>query len=190
MAVSPPQDGNLLRIADLSRLLELPESTIRYYCKRFAHKLPQVGVGRQRRYQRESLEILQSLIAPLRRDKAFAPDASPAPADKRAKPALRARSDHVPADPGLLFADQIMELMERQTRALQQIALALETLAVRQKSEVMLLPETIADNALIRNDLEALRLQLRATEDAHKKDLEQTRKWLALLSETMSRRGV
>ena len=189
MAASRRQEDNLLRIADISRLLELPESTIRFYCKRFAGNLPQVGAGRQRRYRPEALAILQSLIAPLRRDKASSALPAVAPEKKNAKQAARAHVQSFPTDPGVLFAGQVMELMERQTQALQQIAAALGALAARQNNEVMLLPETIADNALIRNDLESLRRQLLTTEDTHKKDLEQTRKWLTLISEAMARRN-
>ncbi|MDL2272752.1 helix-turn-helix domain-containing protein [Desulfovibrio sp. OttesenSCG-928-I05] len=64
-----------LSIADLSRLLGLPESTTRYYCKRFAEHLPHMGEGRKRRYAPESEGILRTVMEEMRRSKnAFAVD--------------------------------------------------------------------------------------------------------------------
>lgn len=57
---SPADD--LLTIADIARRLSLPESTARYYCKRFAAFMPTVGDGRRRRYRTGTLAIIEAII--------------------------------------------------------------------------------------------------------------------------------
>lgn len=44
--------------AELARYLNVPESTIRFYCTRFADFLPSTGEGRKRRYAFACLEVL------------------------------------------------------------------------------------------------------------------------------------
>lgn len=46
MARKASMNEALLSIADISRHFSLPESTTRYYCKRFAAFIPSVGEGR------------------------------------------------------------------------------------------------------------------------------------------------
>lgn len=55
------QDG-LLTIADIARHFGLPESTARYYCKRFAPFMPSVGEGRRRRYRPGALEVVEAVL--------------------------------------------------------------------------------------------------------------------------------
>ena len=54
---------SLLSIADISRHFSLPESTTRYYCKRFAQFIPSVGDGRRRRYRRETLDVIPQYLS-------------------------------------------------------------------------------------------------------------------------------
>ncbi|SMF36306.1 MerR family transcriptional regulator [Desulfovibrio gilichinskyi] len=55
-------DKKLLSIAEISRLLEVPESTLHYWKNRFAQYLPSTGRNRQKRFKPEAVEIF-SLIA-------------------------------------------------------------------------------------------------------------------------------
>ena len=57
-----PKTEALLSIADISRHFSLPESTTRYYCKRFAAYIPSVGEGRRRRYRSETLDVIQAIL--------------------------------------------------------------------------------------------------------------------------------
>lgn len=50
--------GPFYRMADLARHFALPESTIRYYCRRFAAFLPTYGEGRRRRYDEQAIAVL------------------------------------------------------------------------------------------------------------------------------------
>ncbi len=52
----------LYSLADMARHFALPESSIRYYCKRFETFIPSSGQGRQRRFTYEALEIIQTII--------------------------------------------------------------------------------------------------------------------------------
>ena len=61
MSKSPKTEA-LLSIADISRHFSLPESTTRYYCKRFAAYIPSVGEGRRRRYRSETLDVIQAIL--------------------------------------------------------------------------------------------------------------------------------
>ena len=58
---STPEDGYTK--AQLARYFHCPESTIRYYCARFAPYLPARGDGRGRRYAPSCLEVLAFIRA-------------------------------------------------------------------------------------------------------------------------------
>lgn len=181
----------LLTIAELARNLALPESTTRYYCNRFAAHLPSVGEGRRRRYKPEALEKLKTIAETMRRDKnAYAVDL-----------ALRDEVDGVvptPAAPGIgasaQFAEQVLNLMENQTKAMQDIAAAMSVFADRLSITV---PQPLAEGApasaadaaeteALKGEIAALREQIRASESVHQNDLEQLRKWLTRLGEAVT----
>ena len=52
----------LLSLADIARHFNLPESTARYYCKRFAAFMPTHGEGRRRRYRAEALAVVSAIL--------------------------------------------------------------------------------------------------------------------------------
>ena len=52
----------LYTIKELSSILDVPESTLRYYRDRFEEFIPVVGKGRKRRYKKESIEIFKQII--------------------------------------------------------------------------------------------------------------------------------
>ncbi len=138
--MSPSESAQtLLSMADLARQLALPESTVRYYCKRFAAFLPCRGQGRSRRYAPESLAVLQDVSAAMRKNKnAVAVELLLAGRSGRAdhgesgalspvalNGAYFYRPDALPSEAGL----QLMRFMESQTQALQGVAQALENLS-------------------------------------------------------------
>ena len=63
---------SLLSIADISRHFSLPESTTRYYCKRFAQFIPSVGDGRRRRYRRETLDVISAILEQMQKSRTAA----------------------------------------------------------------------------------------------------------------------
>lgn len=52
----------LLSVAEISRQLDVPESTVHYWKNRFAQYLPSVGQNRQKRFKPEAVEVF-SVIA-------------------------------------------------------------------------------------------------------------------------------
>ena len=198
--------SELLTIADLARILDLPESTTRYYCNRFADHLPSVGEGRRRRFKPEASDVLRTIAETMRRDKnAFAVDL-----------ALRNSGDVVPAqsalpfyDPTPAFTNQIFSLMENQTKALQDIASAMmvfaDRLAVPATAQTISAVQTAPvqeatpspappagkedeaqDSPALRQEIISLRKQVAASEAVHQNDLEQLRKWLTRLGEALT----
>jgi DNA-binding transcriptional MerR regulator len=206
-------EPEILTIAELARNLDLPESTTRYYCNRFAEHLPSVGEGRRRRFKPEALDILRTIAETMRRDKnAYAvdlvlrngnclPDA-PVPATPVAS-LMQAPG----AAASAALAGQMLSLMESQTRALQDIAGAMAVFAERlavapgvpsQTAPGQTEPETpkaalseektppSQDDAALHDEIAALREQIRSSENVHQNDLEQLRKWLTRLGEAVA----
>ncbi len=54
-------DETLLTLRQLAEVLQLPESTVRYYRDAFIDHLPSVGKGRRRRYPAEAIPVLRSI---------------------------------------------------------------------------------------------------------------------------------
>ncbi len=54
-------DEALLTLRQLAELLQLPESTVRYYRDAFIDHLPSVGKGRRRRYPPAAIPVLRSI---------------------------------------------------------------------------------------------------------------------------------
>ncbi|WP_432734663.1 MerR family transcriptional regulator [Maridesulfovibrio sp. FT414] len=52
-------DKKLLSIAEISRLLEVPESTLHYWKNRFAQYLPSTGRNRQKRFRHEAVDVFR-----------------------------------------------------------------------------------------------------------------------------------
>ena len=191
-------EPELLTIAELARNLDLPESTTRYYCNRFAEHLPSVGEGRRRRFKQEALDILKKIAETMRRDKnAYAVDLvlrnsadTPAPLPVAAAPREQLFA------PAVTLAPQLISLVENQTKALQEIAGAMNLLAEKlttlptpPPAEPVAPPpiqESTPDDAVLHKEIVALREQIRASENVHQNDLEQLRKWLTRLGEALA----
>ena len=64
---------DLLTLTAIAERLNISESTIRYYARKFAKVLPSVGEGRQKRYRPEAVEVLQ-IIAEMFKENRTATD--------------------------------------------------------------------------------------------------------------------
>lgn len=183
MSSAKLSDDSLLSIADISRHFSLPESTTRYYCKRFAAFIPSVGEGRRRRYRKETLEVVAAILEEMQKSRTAA--AVETALDARFPRNALALSDQrdcaplAPSGQGLLSAGAI-HLLERQTHALELIAELLRLFVDRS-------PAMAGDSALgqeqrrLRTDLETLRLLLQNSEKTQQEDLEQLRTWMQRL---------
>lgn len=176
MKKSPKADV-LLSIADISRHFSLPESTTRYYCKRFAAYIPSVGEGRRRRYRAETLDVIQAILDQMQKSRTavavdealqgrFPRNAVALPEGQLALPEAQA----VPVLP-----PAALQLIERQTTALEGILFVLQGL-VRRMSDHM--DEFKEDTSTLRKDIDVLRTLLDASEKTQQADMEQLRQWM------------
>jgi DNA-binding transcriptional MerR regulator len=169
----------LLSIADISRHFSLPESTARYYCKRFAQYIPGVGDGRRRRYRRETLEVIEAILEQMQKSRTAiaVEDALEARFPRNAlavqetcppRDQTQAVSAHFPA--------AALQMLERQTIALEGISQLMHVLVER-------LPKASGQPAAeqtssLREEMETLRMLLNASEKTQQADLEQLRRWM------------
>lgn len=176
-----PTEG-LLSIADISRHFSLPESTTRYYCKRFAAFIPSVGEGRRRRYRPETLEVIAAILEQMRKSRTAASVENAllarfprnALAVSKPEPCLT-QAEHPVAE---LLPAAALRLLERQTLALEGIAQLIHLVIERLPQPGMMLPETAQENQQLRKDVENLRVLLHASEKTQQADLDQLREWM------------
>ncbi len=178
-------DDSLLSIADISRHFSLPESTTRYYCKRFAAFIPSVGEGRRRRYRKETLEVIAAILEEMQRSRTAA--AVEAALETRfPRNALALSSEHacrpVAATAGeSLLSAGALHLLERQTHALELIAELMRLFLERVPPQGEPASDLGRQQERLRADLETLRLLLQSSEKTQQADLEQLRAWMQRL---------
>ena len=176
-----PTEG-LLSIADISRHFSLPESTTRYYCKRFAAFIPSVGEGRRRRYRPETLEVIAAILEQMRKSRTAASVENAllarfprnALAVSKPEPCLT-QAEHPVAE---LLPAAALRLLERQTLALEGIAQLIHLVIERLPQPGMMLSETAQENQQLRKDVENLRELHHASEKTQQADLDQLREWM------------
>lgn len=182
MARKPTSAEGLLSIADISRHFSLPESTTRYYCKRFAAFIPSVGEGRRRRYRPETLDVILTILEEMQKSRtASAVEDTllglfPRNALAVSGPTLPSPS---PA-PQEFFSAPALQLLERQTTALEGIARLLQTFLEKLPAPA---PESTEVSSL-RNEVDALRILLDSSEKTQQADLEQLRQWMGKVIRT------
>lgn len=151
-------DHTLLTIAEIAQRFSLPESTARYYCKRFLAYLPHVGEGKRRRYRKGVLDVFAVIVEEMKRNKnAMAVEATlsahfPKNIDVFGdKPQAQQQNNNIATSAAVLpfagplpqEADRLFNLLEQQAQAMGTIAKALCTIAAR--AETML--DMAADRA-------------------------------------------
>ena len=169
---------SLLSIADISRHFSLPESTTRYYCKRFAAFIPSVGDGRRRRYRRETLDVIAAILEQMQKSRTAAA-VEDALLARFPRNALALADSPLPAmapqqSAAEFFPAAALQLIERQTQALEGIAQVLAALADRLPA-----PVAGADGTALRKDVDNLRILLESSEKTQQADLDQLRQWMA-----------
>lgn len=177
---SPTED--LLSIADISRHFSLPESTTRYYCKRFAAFIPSVGEGRRRRYRPETVEVIAAILEQMQKSRTAASVENAllarfprnALAVSKTEPCLP-QAEHPAAE---FLPAAALQLLERQTLALEGIAQLIHLVIERLPQPGILPLETAQENQQLRKDVENLRILLHASEKNQQADLDQLREWM------------
>ena len=191
MSKAAPNPDGLLSIADISRHFSLPESTTRYYCKRFSLYIPSVGDGRRKRYRRETLDVISIILEHMEKSRtASAVEEalqerfpSNAVALAEAHPVEPAQTDAV----GSALSAAALQFMERQTRAMENIAHVMGLMAERLQAlpaqdRAELPPAALdAEQQKMRKDLDNLKILLDSAEKTQQADLEQLRQWMGRL---------
>lgn len=178
-------DDSLLSIADISRHFSLPESTTRYYCKRFSAFIPSVGEGRRRRYRRETLEVIAAILEEMQKSRTAAA-VETALEMRFPRNALALGNEHacrpVAAAGGeSLLSASALHLLERQTHALELIAELMRLFLERMPPQGDTASDLGRRQERLRTDLETLRLLLQTSEKTQQEDLEQLRTWMQRL---------
>ncbi len=202
MTTPTQQETPLLSIADIARHFDLPESTARYYCKRFAEHIPSVGEGRRRRYRPETLEVIALVLEEMQKSRTAAsveellatqfprnveirPLSILPPAHETSDLQVVTAAPVAPASPQealpLPESPAVLQLLERQTSALEGMLHVLRLLVER-------MPLATGDPATettaateLRKEVQTLRTLLEACEKNHQSDLDQIRKWVGKL---------
>ncbi|MDR2694944.1 MAG: MerR family transcriptional regulator [Deltaproteobacteria bacterium] len=186
-------DERLLTIADIARHFSLPESTARYYCKRFAAYMPVCGEGRRKRYRKGALDVIRAVLEAMRDTRT----AASAEAMLAAHFPCNALSLMDPVASAPLSDDMLpalgqglpLQLLEQQSRALEGIASALALLVRRQDDLEALAGQARAaqeENKILRAELARLRLLVDSSEKIHQQDMDQIRTWLGRLVRAQS----
>ena len=183
----------LLTIADIARHFSLPESTARYYCKRFAPYMPVCGEGRRKRYRKSVLDVIQAALNAMR-DTRTASGVEVLLAENFPCNAL---SLMTPVESAPLSEESLpvavqgvpLQLIEQQSRALEGIASALALLVRRQEDLEALSEQARAardENTTLRTEVVRLRRLVDSSEKLHQQDMDQIRNWLGRLVRAQS----
>ena len=180
---------SLLSIADISRHFSLPESTTRYYCKRFAAFIPSVGEGRRRRYRPETLDVIAAILEQMQKSRTAAAveDALVArfPSNVVAL-AANAPLQAMQSPAQDFFPSAALQLMERQATALEGIAQLLHAVVERLPAQPDQGSAASGQNADLRQELDTLRMLLHSSEKTQQADLEQLRQWMGRMIRSKS----
>lgn len=201
----------MLTIAEIAKRYDLPESTARFYCKRFREFLPHVGQGKRRRYLPEALPVFEAILEEMAQSKNASmvvtrlekkyPRASPARAASRTDAEeFRQQRPFLEQDHSL---ERVEQLFQKQTEVLERIAGLLDSLARGQaattepppagattranenmNARLHAVEDSVAD---LREETRSLRSIQDQAERIQQQDLEQLRKWLAHLAKEQAR---
>ena len=171
---------SLLSIADISRHFSLPESTTRYYCKRFSQFIPSVGDGRRRRYRRETLDVISAILEQMQKSRTAAAveDALNARFPRNAVAVADASCSHEVADLAVAneyFPSAALQILERQTSAIEGIAHLLQLVVQRLPAPGNAPAPEVNE---LRQEVANLRTLLDASEKTQQADLDQLRSWM------------
>lgn len=196
-ATSTPDSNALLTIAELATRFSLPESTARYYCKRFLDYLPHVGEGKRRRYRSGAVAVFAVILDEMKKNKnamaveAVLSSSFPKNIDVVSiKPQAQQQSSNiatqaaVPVQTGL-DPGRFLALMEQQANAMASIASALGSINAREhviRELEQTLKERDKELTELRKEVEQVRILQTESEKLHQQDLDQMRKWLGRIA--------
>ncbi len=209
ISAAPQGQDRLLTMADLAARFSIPESTARYYCRRFNAFLPQEGKVR-RKYTPEAVAVFAAIQEAMRRTRHARsvemelslqfPAQTPAVKGASESVLVSAVPDHNPAPALQEFSRGILQILGAQALALERIADALSGLRITPVSpEAAQAPSKMqaksepaqsgADIEALRKEIKILRGLMDSAEQIHQQDVEQLRKWLNRLGAAQDSQG-
>lgn len=191
----------LLSIVDIARRFSLPESTARYYCKRFAPFIPSCGEGRRRRFRQEVIPVIETILEVMRSSRtasaveqelalryprnAESADAIAVVPVVNTAPALPTGNEL--ATQGADIPAFALHLLQQQSHALESIGKALQMMLDRQDQLDALASQAevaATENAALRTEVGRLKQQVYAAEALQQADLDQLRTWMGRIVRT------
>ncbi len=190
----------LLTLTQIAKHFSLPESTMRYYSKRFSNFLPIQGEGRRRRYEPEALDIFALIIHEMQSGKNAhaieniltqrmeneAAIIVPAyPVSHEQAPLQHLQANTLSQHEEQMGSNFAIKLLEQQTQAMQSIAQSLSILANQQEEMRKLAAEAHSaseENVRLRGEVGTLKELLHASESVHQDDLKQVHTWMSRLA--------
>ncbi|MBQ7456602.1 MAG: MerR family transcriptional regulator [Desulfovibrio sp.] len=179
----------LFTIVEIAQHFHLPESTCRYYCKRFGKFIDCVGDGRRRRYRRSALDVIAAILEEMKQAKTAAavekalgerfPSTQLAVHEAtEVLPTREVPSSHADSQQFQPFPPAALTFLERQTVALEGIAKMLGMLATHFCSTPQL-PHTQSSSLLdLQKEVSRLAILLDSSEKMQQADIDQIRTWL------------
>ncbi|MBQ7606660.1 MAG: MerR family transcriptional regulator [Desulfovibrionaceae bacterium] len=175
----------LYSIADIARHFSLPESTCRYYCKRFSDFIEGVGEGRKRRYRASALLVIDVIMQEMKKSRtAMAVEAELAHRFRSGSLAVQGQEKLLAEDEkcadGLALPPAVLSLLERQTLALEAIAKVL-TIFTNTVSPVQNTQANSATYADLQKKIDRLEMLVSESEKTQQADILQLQTWLGRL---------
>lgn len=134
--------SQLLTIAEIAKILGIPESTARFYRNRFEMFIPSVGSGRNKRYRPEAVDVIRYIAEAYKRNE---PQWQIEEALSRMVPINAELPEQTATTTAVAQQQgQWIAAQEQMAAFMGQVASALETIAA-QKAEIAELRKHIAD---------------------------------------------
>jgi len=133
--------SQLLTIAEIAKMLGIPESTARFYRDRFEKFIPSVGSGRNKRYRPETADVIRYIAEAYKRNE---PQWQIEEALSRMVPINAELPDQTATTTAIAQQPGQWIATEQMAAFMGQVASALETIA-SQKEEIAELRKHIAD---------------------------------------------
>ncbi len=199
-------DEQLFTLTEIAKHFSLPESTARYYAKRFSQFLPYHGEGRRKRYEKQCFDIFSIIIQEMRSGKnAHAvenilmknydlPTEIIVPAistSTHIQKTDHAKPSHNNYPEEHLGSNYALKLFEQQTEAMQSIANSLSVLANQQEEMRRLATEAknaTEENVRLRDEVSTLKDLLHTAELIHQDDLKQLHSWMGRLAKSYNKK--
>jgi len=175
----------MLTIAEIAKRYGLPESTARFYCKRFLSFLPHAGHGKRRRFLPEAALVIEAILEEMKDSKnAHAVEAILAGKFPKV-PFANDPAHQAPTKDTAQDLSRLEPLMANQVDALRQVAGVLgRMVAFQDKIENMFQRLNSFETKLdqLNNAVSQIKRLQDDAERIHQQDIEILRKWLGHLA--------